>query len=41
MNQIKMGIFISELRKEKGLTQKEIGDMLNKLITLFQNGKEV
>lgn len=29
MNQIKMGIFISELRKEKGLTQKEIGDMLN------------
>lgn len=29
MNQIKMGIFISELRKEKGITQKEIGDMLN------------
>lgn len=24
-----MGKFISELRKEKGLTQKEIGDMLN------------
>lgn len=29
MDQIKMGKFISELRKEKGLTQKEIGDMLN------------
>ena len=29
MNQIKMGEFISELRKEKGLTQKDIGDILN------------
>lgn len=29
MDQIKMGKFISELRKEKGLTQREIGDMLN------------
>lgn len=28
MNQIKMGHFISELRKEKGFTQKEIGDKL-------------
>ncbi len=29
MNQQKMGKFISELRKEKGLTQKDIGDKLN------------
>ena len=29
MNQEKMGKFISELRKEKGLTQKDIGDKLN------------
>lgn len=29
MNQAKMGKFISELRKEKGLTQKDIGDKLN------------
>ena len=29
MNQIKMGKFIKELRQEKGLTQKEIGDQLN------------
>ena len=29
MDQIKMGKFISELRKEKGLTQKDIGDRLN------------
>lgn len=29
MDQIKMGKFICELRKEKGLTQKEIGDKLN------------
>lgn len=29
MNQVKMGKFISELRKEKGLTQKDIGDKLN------------
>lgn len=29
MYQIKMGKFISELRKEKGLTQKDIGDKLN------------
>lgn len=28
MNQIKMGEFICNLRKEKGLTQKQIGDML-------------
>lgn len=29
MDQIKMGKFISELRKEKGLTQKDIGEKLN------------
>ena len=29
MDQIKMGKFIKELRQEKGLTQKEIGDQLN------------
>ena len=29
MDQIKMGKFIKELRQEKGLTQKEIGDKLN------------
>ena len=29
MDQIKMGIFIYKLRKEKGLTQKQIGDKLN------------
>ncbi len=29
MDQEKMGKFISELRKEKGLTQKDIGDRLN------------
>lgn len=29
MDQIKMGKFISQLRKEKGLTQKDIGDKLN------------
>ncbi len=29
MDQIKMGKFISELRKEKGLTQKDIGDKLH------------
>ncbi len=29
MDQEKMGKFISELRKEKGLTQKDIGDKLN------------
>ena len=29
MDQIKMGKFISTLRKEKGLTQKDIGDKLN------------
>lgn len=28
MDQMKMGEFISELRKESGLTQKQIGDML-------------
>ena len=28
MNQIKMGEFICNLRKEKGLTQKQIGDIL-------------
>ena len=29
MNQAKMGKFIKELREEKGLTQKDIGDKLN------------
>ena len=29
MNQEKIGLFISELRKEKNLTQKDLGDLLD------------
>jgi len=42
MNQIKIGEFISELRKEEGLTQIELGEKLgvsNKAVSKWENGK--
>ena len=42
MDQIKMGEFISELRREKGLTQEELGERLgvtNKTVSRWETGK--
>ena len=42
MDQIKIGKFISELRKEEGLTQIELGEKLgvsNKAVSKWENGK--
>ena len=41
MDQIKIGKFIADLRKEKGLTQKQLGEKLgvtNKTISRWENG---
>ncbi len=41
MNQVKTGKFIAALRKEKGLTQEQLGDRLcvtNKTISRWENG---
>lgn len=41
MNQKQIGIFISELRKEKNLTQLELGELLgvtNKTVSRWENG---
>ena len=42
MNQEKIGKFISELRKEKNMTQEELAeklDVTNKSISRWENGK--
>ena len=42
MDQIKIGKFISELRKKEGLTQIELGEKLgvsNKAVSKWENGK--
>ena len=42
MNQIKIGKFIAELRKEKKLTQKDLADKLgvtDKAISKWENGR--
>ena len=42
MDQIKIGKFIAALRKEKGLTQEQLGEKLgvtNKTISRWENGK--
>lgn len=44
MNQEKIGKFIAKLRKEKGLTQKELAEKLNitdKAISKWENGKSL
>ena len=38
MDQIKIGKFIKECRKEKNLTQQELADKLMVSFKLFQNG---
>ena len=41
MNQIKIGKFIAALRKEKGMTQEQLGEKLgvtNKTISRWENG---
>ncbi len=41
MDQIKIGKFIAELRKEKGLTQEKLGEKLgvtNKTVSRWENG---
>ncbi len=41
MNQVQIGKFIAEMRKEKNLTQVELGDLLgvtNKTISRWENG---
>ena len=42
MNQIKIGKFISELRKEKKLTQKDLADKLgvtDRAVSKWENGR--
>lgn len=42
MNQIKIGKFISDCRKEKGLTQEQLGEKLGitfKAVSKWENGK--
>lgn len=42
MDQIKTGKFIGELRREKGMTQEELGEMLgvtNKTVSRWETGK--
>ena len=44
MNQKKIGKFISELRKEKGLTQQELADTLNvtdRAVSHWENGRRL
>ena len=41
MDQIKIGRFIAQLRKEKGLTQEKLGEILgvtNKTVSRWENG---
>lgn len=41
MDQIKIGKFIAALRKEKGLTQEQLGEKLgvtNKTVSRWENG---
>lgn len=43
MNQVKIGAFISELRKEKELTQEQLGERLGvtqKSISRWETGKK-
>lgn len=39
MDMQKIGIFLSELRKEKNLTQEELGEQIGVTIKLFPVGK--
>ena len=42
MDQIKIGMFIQKLRKEKGLTQKELADKFNisfQAVSKWENGE--
>ena len=44
MDQIKIGKFIAALRKDKGLTQEQLGEKLgvtNKTISRWENGNAV
>ncbi len=44
MNQVKIGAFISELRKEKELTQEQLGERLGvtqKSISRWETGKNM
>ena len=44
MNQIKVGKFIAELRKEKNLTQEELAELLgvsSKSVSRWENGKNL
>lgn len=44
MNQIKIGKFITQCRKSKGLTQKQLADKLNitdRAISKWENGKSM
>ena len=41
MNQVKIGKFIASLRKEKGMTQEQLGEILgvtNKTVSRWENG---
>ena len=41
MNQIKTGAFISSLRRERGLTQQQLGDLVgatNKTVSRWETG---
>lgn len=42
MDQVKIGKFISQMRKEKGLTQKQLGEELlisDKTVSKWETGK--
>ncbi len=44
MDQIKVGKFIAELRKEKNLTQEELAELLgvsSKSVSRWENGKNL
>ncbi len=38
MDQVKIGGFIAELRKEKGLTQKQLAEQVGSVIRQFPSG---
>ena len=44
MDQVQIGKFISELRKEKGLTQEQLGERLGvtqKTVSRWENGRNM